>query len=105
MLQSVLDGEETLLQSGAVMSSVRTTTARARIRPDIKSEAESILHALGLSASTAFDLFYRQIIMNRGLPFDVRIPNETTVKAVEAARKGRGDKFATPNALFKDLGI
>jgi DNA-damage-inducible protein J len=87
------------------MSSVKTTTARARIRPDIKSEAESILHDLGLSVSTAFELFYRQIIMNRGLPFDVRIPNKTTLKAIENARKGRGKKFATPDALFKNLGI
>ena len=87
------------------MSSVKTTTARARIRPDIKSEAESIIHDLGLSVSTAFELFYRQIIMNRGLPFDVRIPNKTTLKAVENARKERGKKFATPDALFKDLGM
>lgn len=87
------------------MSSVKTTTARARIRPNIKSEAECILHDLGLSVSTAFELFYRQIIMNRGLPFDVRIPNKTTLKAIENARKGRGEKFATCDALFKDLGI
>jgi DNA-damage-inducible protein J len=87
------------------MSSVKTTTARARIRPDIKNEAESILHELGLSVSTAFDLFYRQIIMNRGLPFDVRIPNETTRKAIENARKGQVEKFANAEALFKDLGI
>ena len=73
------------------MSSVKTTTARARIRPDIKSEAERIIHDLGLSVSTAFDLFYRQIIMHRGLPFDLRIPNETTLKAIADARKGHGD--------------
>ncbi len=87
------------------MSSVKTTTARTRIRPDIKSEAESILHDLGLSVSTAFELFYRQIILNRGLPFDVRIPNAPTRKAIEDARKGHGEKFATTDALFKDLGI
>ena len=87
------------------MSTVKTTTARVRIRPDIKSEAESIIHDLGLSVSTAFELFYRQVIMNRGLPFDVRIPNKTTRKAVEDARKGHGEKFATTDALFKDLGM
>ena len=87
------------------MSSVKTTTARVRIRPDIKNEAENIIHDLGLSVSTAFELFYRQIIMNRGLPFDLRIPNETTLKAIEDARKGHGKKFATADALFKDLGI
>ena len=87
------------------MSSVKTTTARARIRPDIKDEAENILHGLGLSVSTAFDLFYRQIIMHRGLPFDLRIPRETTLRAIADARKGRGEKFMTTGALFKDLGI
>jgi len=87
------------------MSSVKTTTARVRIRPDIKSEAESIIHDLGLSVSTAFELFYRQIIFNRGLPFDLRIPNASTLKAIEDARKGQAEKFATTNALFKDLGI
>jgi len=87
------------------MSSAKTTTARARISPEIKSEAESIIHELGLSVSMAFELFYRQIIMNRGLPFDLRIPNETTVKAIEEARKSRGGKFTTTDALFKDLGI
>jgi DNA-damage-inducible protein J len=87
------------------MSFVKTTTARARIRPDIKTEAENIIHDLGLSVSTAFELFYRQIILNRGLPFDVRIPNETTRRAVEDARKGRGERFRTTEALFKDLGI
>ena len=87
------------------MSTVKTTTARARIRPDIKTEAESIIHDLGLSVSTAFELFYRQIILNRGLPFDVRIPNATTRGAIEDARKGHGGRFATAEALFKDLGI
>jgi len=87
------------------MSLVKTTTARARIRPDIKSEAESIIRELGLSVSMAFELFYRQIIMNRGLPFDLRIPNETTVKAIADARKKHGKKFVTTDALFKDLGI
>ncbi len=87
------------------MSTAKTTTARVRIRPDIKGEAESIIHALGLSVSTAFELFYRQIIFNRGLPFDLRIPNETTLKTIEEARTGDGEKFATTSALFKDLGI
>jgi len=87
------------------MSLAKTATARARIQPDIKNEAEGIIHDLGLSVSMAFELFYRQIILHRGMPFDIRLPNETTVKAIGAARKGHGDKFASTDALFKDLGI
>jgi DNA-damage-inducible protein J len=67
-------------------------SASYRIRPDIKTEAESIIHDLGLSVSTAFELFYRQIILHRGLPFDVRIPNVTTRRAIENARKGHGER-------------
>ncbi len=87
------------------MSSVKTATARARIRPDIKAKAEHILRDLGLSVSAAFELYYRQIILNNGLPFDVRIPNETTLKAVEDARKGRGKKFDAAEDLFEELEI
>ncbi len=87
------------------MSVLKTATARARIRPEIKKEAENILHNLGLSISTAFDLYYRQIILNHGLPFDVRIPNETTLKATQDSRKGQGKKFKNVQELFKDLGV
>lgn len=46
----------------------------ARIEPDVKEQAENILSALGISASNAVNMFYKQIIMHRGLPFDVKIP-------------------------------
>ena len=46
----------------------------ARIEPDIKEQAESILSALGIPASNAITMFYRQIILQRGLPFDVKLP-------------------------------
>lgn len=46
----------------------------ARIEPEVKEEAESILSALGIPASNAINMFYKQIILQRGLPFDVKIP-------------------------------
>ncbi len=46
-----------------------------RIEPDIKEQAESILSTLGISASNAINMFYKQIILQRGLPFDVKIPH------------------------------
>ena len=87
------------------MSSVKTATARARVRPEIKVRAEGIIHDLGLSVSAAFELFYRQIILNNGLPFDVRIPNDATRKAIEDARVGHGKRFSTAEDLFEDLDI
>ena len=84
---------------------MKTATARARINPEVKEKAEDILHSLGLSVSGAFELFYRQVILNNGLPFDVRIPNEVTRKAIAESRKGRGKKFKNADELFEDLGI
>lgn len=46
----------------------------ARIEPDVKEQAESILSALGIPASNAINMFYKQIILNGGLPFEVKIP-------------------------------
>ncbi len=46
----------------------------ARIEPDVKEQAESILNALGISASNAITMFYKQIILQKGLPFEVKLP-------------------------------
>ena len=46
----------------------------ARIEPDVKEQAEEILATLGIPASNAINMFYKQIILNRGLPFEVKIP-------------------------------
>ncbi|MDY6268283.1 MAG: type II toxin-antitoxin system RelB/DinJ family antitoxin [Selenomonadaceae bacterium] len=52
----------------------KTATLYARMEPEVKEEAEHILAALGMSASNAITLFYKQIILQRGLPFSVKLP-------------------------------
>lgn len=51
----------------------------ARIEPDVKEKAESVLSALGIPASNAINMFYKQIILQRGLPFDVKIPSSRLI--------------------------
>ncbi|MCC8058817.1 type II toxin-antitoxin system RelB/DinJ family antitoxin [Cloacibacillus sp.] len=51
----------------------------ARIEPDVKEQAEGILSALGIPASNAINMFYKQIILHRGLPFEVKIPSARPV--------------------------
>lgn len=46
----------------------------ARIEPEVKEQAEAILTALGIPASNAITMFYKQIILNNGLPFEVKLP-------------------------------
>ena len=47
-----------------------------RIEPEVKEQAESILSTLGIPASSAVNMFYKQIILRNGLPFDVKIPEK-----------------------------
>lgn len=52
----------------------KTANLYARIEPDVKTQAETILEQLGIPASNAITMFYKQIILHRGLPFDVKLP-------------------------------
>jgi len=50
-----------------------------RMDPDLKDTAEEILKNLGISASSAVQMFYRQIVLQRGLPFEVKLPSSVPV--------------------------
>jgi len=63
----------------------KTATIRARLEPDLKQDAERILSTLGLSPTAAITLFYRQVTLQHGLPFPVRIPNAETREALRQA--------------------
>ena len=52
----------------------KTSNLYARIEPDVKEQAESILSALGIPVSNAINMFYKQIILQRGIPFEVKLP-------------------------------
>ena len=61
---------------------------RARIEPDLKNTVGCIFKTLGLSTSEAITLFFRQVELHKGLPFDVKIPNKLTLKTFEETDKG-----------------
>ena len=84
----------------------KTDMIRARIDPDLKVRAEAILQAIGLNASDAIRLFYSQITLHQGLPFDVRIPNAETRKAIRDARAGKNVTDQTGTAeMFEKRSI
>jgi DNA-damage-inducible protein J len=84
----------------------KTAVISARIDPELKQGAEKVFQELGLTATQAITLFYKQVELERGLPFAVRVPNEVTVEALAQARTRQGLKsFNTLDDLFEDLGI
>jgi DNA-damage-inducible protein J len=85
---------------------IKSAIIRARIEPSLKSDVEEILSKLGLTTSEAVNLLCRQIKLQRGLPFDVRIPNELTTQTLNASKEGRGVKrFGSKKGLYSDLGL
>lgn len=82
----------------------KTAVISARIDPQLKHNAEEIFKELGLTATQAITLFYKQVELERGLPFAVRVPNEVTMAALEQARTRQGlASFNTLADLFEDL--
>lgn len=71
--------------------SKKTGSLSVRLEPRLKRDAEKVLAALGMSSTAAVTLFYRQIALRRGLPFDVRIPNAVT-RAAMAELEADGGK-------------
>ncbi len=67
----------------------KSAIVNARIEPKLKADAESILNDVGLTAAEAVRLLYKQICLNKGLPFAVKIPNQKTRLAMEEATRGK----------------
>ena len=65
----------------------RTTAVYARIDTDLKNKAESILSQLGISPSSAIQMLYSQIILNNGMPFELKIPLRKPVAAESLTRE------------------
>jgi DNA-damage-inducible protein J len=82
-----------------------TTMVHIRVDRKIKEKAGKTLAAMGISVSDAVRILLVRVAAEKALPFDVKVPNATTVKAMRAADSGRGKRRKSAGALFKDLGI
>lgn len=84
----------------------KSSTIRARIEPDLKVKAEHIFQELGLTTTQAITLFYKQVELKNGLPFDVVIPNEDTRKTFSDTDAGRNLIICDDaEDMFKKLDI
>jgi DNA-damage-inducible protein J len=79
------------------------TYVRARIDAKTKTRAADALQAMGLSISDAIRLLMLRVADERRLPFEVRVPNAATRKAMAELEAGKGKRFASVEALMADL--
>jgi DNA-damage-inducible protein J len=82
-----------------------TTMVHVRVDVKTKQRAAKTLAGMGISVSDAVRMLLVRVAAEKALPFDVRIPNATTVKAMRAADRGKGKRLTSARALFNDLGI
>lgn len=84
----------------------KSATIHTRIDEITKKKAQNILKILNIPMSEAISMFFRQIILHKGIPFEIKIPNEVTLKAHELAKEGKEiHKFDNLEDLFEALEI
>ncbi len=82
----------------------KTATIQTRINPELKKKAQAILNKLNLSMSEAISLYLTQVTLHRGIPFDIKIPNELTIKTLKNIEEGKNLKeVSSVDELFEEL--
>ena len=82
-----------------------TTMVHVRVDEKVKEDAAAALAAMGISVSDAVRMLLVRVATEKALPFEVRVPNAATIKAMQAADQRKGKRFKNAVALFRDLGI
>jgi len=82
----------------------KTTTIQTRVDPKTKENAQMILKKLNISMSEAISMYLSQIAVHRGIPFEIKIPNEVTAKTLKDAENENDlHKVDSVDELFHEL--
>lgn len=82
----------------------KTLRVQARIEPELKVAAEKVFESLGLTPTEAIRVFYKQVELHQGLPFDLKIPNQTTLAALaETENLESLETYTNTSDLFENL--
>jgi DNA-damage-inducible protein J len=84
------------------MDTAKTGYITARVEPKLKARAARVLANVGVSTTDAITMFLRQVVLRNGLPFDVRVPNTKTRKAIAELESGGGERFEGTTKEFFD---
>ena len=79
------------------------TQTTIRVDESSYNKAKEILNDLGLNYSQAISVFNKMIVLNNGLPFEVKIQNTKTKKALKELENKNGKTFKNMDELFNDL--
>jgi DNA-damage-inducible protein J len=82
-----------------------SVTVQSRVNPELKQQAEAIFASMGMSLADGIRIFLQQTVNIQGLPFQpsIKKPNAETIDAMNDAMNGRVNRYASVDAIFKDL--
>jgi DNA-damage-inducible protein J len=79
------------------------TQTTIRVEETSYHQAKEILSQMGLNYSQAISVFNNMIVLNKGLPFELKIPNNDTKQALDEVETKKGKSFKNVDELFDDL--
>lgn len=82
-------------------TNTKTATINLRVDPETKARAEKVFAALGVSMSDGIMMFLKQVIHHKGIPFELRVPNKETRRALKDAAAGRDMEVVALEDLWK----
>ena len=85
------------------MATAHKVRTNVYLDSDIKAKAQEIFKQYGMGLSDAFNIFLSQAVLEKGIPFEIKIPNDETLQAIEEARSNRNMESISFKQLQEDI--
>ena len=82
----------------------KTATIQVRVDAKLKRQASIVLEKIGISASQMVNALYAQVVLRKGIPFELNIPNKKTRNAIKELESGKGKRFSSFKDMVNDAG-
>lgn len=82
-----------------------TVPTNLRLDVEAKKQAYKVFSKVGLKPAQAINLFLYQVVLQGGIPFDIKIPNAETIEAMKELANGGGKRYKDSKKMYEDLGI
>ena len=85
------------------MTATHKVRTNVYLDADIKAKAQEIFKQYGIGLSDAFNMFLSQSVLERGIPFEIKIPNQETIEAIKDARNNRNMETVSFKKMQEDI--
>ncbi len=95
-----------MLKNETISTKNKTANINVRTSRELKDKVDKIFHTLGISASEAINLFYSNVLINEGIPFEVSTkPSKNLLKSIKEHKEGKTTTYKNVEDIRNDLGL